>query len=263
LGSEPSNLRIVGVALLLFSSILLGVGIHHLVATGTCSSTGYSANYGPVPHCPSGTGWWFAFVFGGIIGSLAGALMAGSLGLVFAGIFGAIGFGSLSILLDSTAKSGEKLFAGIFGGCFAIVGVVAWIAVISSALGSLRRPKPATASTAPRSRFSRAPRPQPVSTFGTPDASSAFGTDSKDADPILSAYNASHAPTPTASAPSPTRSTSQAVSPLNLVPGLQAAKHAASQDAVDELSKLADLHQKGALTDEEFASAKAKLLGQM
>jgi Short C-terminal domain len=263
LGSEPSNLRIVGVALLLFSSILLGVGIHHLVATGTCSSTGYSANYGPVPHCPSGTGWWFAFVFGGIIGSLAGALMAGSLGLVFAGIFGAIGFGSLSILLDPTAKSGEKLFAGIFGGCFAIVGVVAWIAVISSALGSLRRPKPATASTAPRSRFSKAPQPQPASTFGTPEASSAFGTDSKDADPILSAYNASHAATPPASAPSPTMSTSQAVSPLNLVPGLQAAKHAASQDAVDELSKLADLHQKGALTDEEFASAKAKLLGQM
>jgi Short C-terminal domain len=191
--------------------------------------------------------------------------MAGSLGLVFAGIFGAIGFGSLSILLDSTAKSGEKLFAGIFGGCFAIVGVVAWIAVISSALGSLRRPKPATASTAPRSRFSRAPQPQPqpVSTFGSPDASAAFATDSKDADPILSAYNASHAPTPTASAPSPTRSTSPAVSPLNLVPGLEAAKHAASQDAVDELSKLADLHQKGALTDEEFASAKAKLLGQM
>jgi hypothetical protein len=182
---------------------------------------------------------------------------------VFAGIFGAIGFGSLSILLDSTAKSGEKLFAGIFGGCFAIVGVVAWIAVISSALGSLRRPKPATASSAPRSRFSKAPQPQPVSTFGTPDASSAFGTDSKDADPILSAYNASHAVTPTASAPSPTTSASRTVSPLNLVPGLQAAKQAANQDAVDELSKLADLHQKGALTDEEFASAKAKLLGKM
>jgi hypothetical protein len=239
------------------------VGIHHLVATGTCSSTGYSANYGPVPHCPSGTGWWFAFVFGGIIGSLVGALMAGSIGLVFAGIFGAIGFGSLSILLDSTAKSGERLFAGIFGGCFAIVGVVAWIAVISSAVGSLRRRKPATASSAPRSRFSKPPQPQPASAFGTPDTSSAFATDGKDADPILSAYNASRTAGPSTPSPIPTSSTSPVVSPLNLVPGLQAAKQAASQDAVDELSKLADLHQKGALTDEEFASAKAKLLGQM
>src|SRR5947209_16913297 len=100
LGAELSSVRITGVAVLLFSAILLGVGIHHVVATGTCSSTGYSANYGPVPTCPSGTGAWFAFVFGGIIGSLSGSLMAGSVALVFASIFGAIGFGSLSILLD-------------------------------------------------------------------------------------------------------------------------------------------------------------------
>jgi hypothetical protein len=110
LRAQPSNLRIAGVALLLFSGVLLGVGIHHLIATGTCSSTGYSANYGPVPTCPSGTGWWFAFVFGGVIGGLIGALMAGSLGLVFAGLFGAIGFGALSILFDSHTQSGEKVF---------------------------------------------------------------------------------------------------------------------------------------------------------
>ena len=29
----------------------------------------------------------------------------------------------------------------------------------------------------------------------------------------------------------------------------------------DELSRLADLHEKGALTDEEFAAAKGKVLG--
>src|SRR5579872_3370673 len=112
---------------MLFSAVLLGVGIHHLIATGTCSSTGYSAYYGPVPTCPSGTGWWFAFVFGGVIGGLVGALMAGSLGLVFAGIFGAIGFGSLSIAFDSHTQSGEVVFSAIFGGCFALVGVVAAI----------------------------------------------------------------------------------------------------------------------------------------
>lgn len=105
---QPSNLTIVGVALVLFSAILLGVGIHHVVATGTCSSTGYSANYGPVPTCPAGTGWWFAFLFGGIFGCLIGAAMARSVGLVFAGIFGAIGFGALSNLLDSSASTGTK-----------------------------------------------------------------------------------------------------------------------------------------------------------
>jgi len=40
---------------------------------------------------------------------------------------------------------------------------------------------------------------------------------------------------------------------------------ASSQDAsssmVDQLNKLAELHQQGVLTDDEFAAAKAKLLG--
>lgn len=256
--AKPSNLQIVGVGLMLFSSVLLGVGIHHLIATGTCSSTGYSANYGPVPTCPSGTGAWFAFVFGGIIGSLIGSLMAGGVGLVFAGIFGAIGFGSLSLVLDSHVHSGTKVFGGVFGGCFAAVGVVAGISVISSAVGSLRRPSgrsaPAHAPTASPG-FGTA---QPVSAFGTPPAASAFGGGSDEADPILSAYNASRGAPSSAPTPAPP---SSAPSPLGLIPGLQAAKRAAPRDAVDELAKLADLHQSGALTDAEFAKAKAKLLG--
>jgi Short C-terminal domain len=36
---------------------------------------------------------------------------------------------------------------------------------------------------------------------------------------------------------------------------------AASSPIIDQLNQLADLHQKGVLTDEEFAAAKAKLLG--
>jgi hypothetical protein len=253
LHAELSNVRIAGVALMLFSSVLLGVGIHHLVATGTCSSTGYSANYGPVPTCPSGTGWWFAFVFGGVIGGLIGALMAGSMALVFASIFGAIGFGSLTILFDAHTQSSEKVFAAIFGGSFALVGVGAGAAVIASAIGSLRGPAAkSTARTAPSSTPAFH-TPQASSAFGTPQASSAFGTVSTDADPILSAYNASRNAAP--SVPTAT--------PLNLAPGLNAAMRAAQKDPIDELSKLADLHQKGALTDAEFASAKAKLLGHM
>ncbi len=36
---------------------------------------------------------------------------------------------------------------------------------------------------------------------------------------------------------------------------------AGGQSVTDQLSKLADLHKQGVLTDQEFASAKAKLLG--
>ena len=36
---------------------------------------------------------------------------------------------------------------------------------------------------------------------------------------------------------------------------------AASSPMIDQLNQLADLHQQGVLTDEEFATAKAKLFG--
>src|SRR5437763_6189078 len=112
--------------------------MHHLVATGTCSSTGYSANYGPVPHCPSGTGWWFAFLFAGIIGTLVGAMMAGSIGLIFAGMFGAIGVGALTIAFDSQARSSTQVFGAVFGGVFALVGITAAVFVLVGAIQSLR-----------------------------------------------------------------------------------------------------------------------------
>jgi Short C-terminal domain len=244
LRAQPSNLQIVGIALLLFSAVLLGVGIHHVVATGTCSSTGYSANYGPVPTCPAGTGWWFAFVFGGVIGSVIGALMAQSIGLVFAATFGGVGAGALSNLLDAGTQSGEKVFSAVFGGCFALVGVAAAISVIASAISSPRStPKSSTTTQATVT----------TSAFGTPQASSALATGSPSSDPILSAYNASRG-----AAPGVVTAT-----PLSLAPGLRTALHAAAADPVDELTRLADLHKKGALTDAEFASAKAKLLGRM
>ncbi len=286
MGSQLSGLRIAGIAVVLFSGILLGVGMHHLVATGTCSSTGYSANYGPVPTCPSGTGWWFAFVFGGIVGCLIGSAMASGVAYVFAGIFGGIGFGALSIALDSSASSATKLFGAIFGGCFAIVGVIAWISIIGGGLGSLRgsraRPKRVAAgSSAGGARGARGGSggdatglgaSDAASAFGPPDASSAFGGVSAEADPILSAYQATHGAAGTTASPSPSVASSPGISaassggaptPLNLIAGIQAARAAAAHGSVDELSRLADLHQRGALTDAEFASAKAKLLGEM
>jgi len=240
---QLSWVRIAGVAILLFSAVLLGVAIHHLVATGTCSSTGYSANYGPVPHCPSGTGWWIAFVFVGILGGLAGAAMAGSMGLIFAGIFGAIGFGALSIVLDSNVRSSTKVFGAAFGGAFALCGVTAAVIVLVGAVGALR---------------SRSPREVRYGKTKTSSRGTAAASTTPPPSP---------GPSPTrAPAPSPAMSASMGVptpSALNLVPGLQAARSFASGNAVDQLSKLSTLHDQGDLTDEEFASAKAKLLGEL
>jgi hypothetical protein len=229
-----TNLRIAGVALSLFAGILLGVGMHHIVGTGTCSSTGYSANYGPVPHCPSGTGWWMAFLFAGIFGGIGGGLMAGSLALLFAGVFGGIGAGSLTVAFDHGAAHGNKIFGGIFGASFAIVGLGALVSVLVPAMRSLQggrrspsaQPAPALAGSA---------------AFGTPATTSLFGAGAKSDDPILGAYRASSSAAQAGVASSP----------------------AVSGDSVARLSALAELHRKGDLSNEEFASAKAKLLGEM
>src|SRR5205823_1454142 len=120
------------------------------------------------------------------------------------------------------------------------------IAVIGSAIGSPRsaRRKRSAGRSGPAP-----PVPQPASAFGTPQADGAFGSSSNDADPILSAYQASRQAAPNSS-------------PIALVPGLQGAKRAPATSTVEELSRLAELHRQGALTDEEFASAKAKLLAE-
>lgn len=247
MADQLTAVRIIGVALLLFTAVLLGVGIHHLVSTGTCSSTGYSANYGPVPHCPAGTGWWMGFVFAGIIGGIVGGLMAGSIGLLFAGIFGGIGFGALSLAFDSSAQSSTQLFAAIFGGAFALVGVIAGVTVLVGALKSLRRgtgPKQVRYGKTKVSSRGAASAPS-TTTFSTPAGASVS---------IAATGSAS-----SMGVPSP----AGAPTPINLMPGLRAARTAASGDAVEELSKLAALHERGGLTDEEFASAKAKLLQQL
>jgi hypothetical protein len=251
LADQLTAVRIIGVALVLFTAVLLGVGIHHLVATGTCSSTGYSANYGPVPHCPAGTGWWMAFVFAGIIGGIVGGLMAGSIGLLFAGIFGGIGFGALSLLFDSNAQSGTQIFAAAFGGAFALVGVIAGVTVLGGALKSLFGGMRGGGSKQVRygktKISSRGSGSTPATTtFSTPTGASV-------------SINATGSGSASMGVPSHT----PAATPLNLIPGLQAARTAATGDAVDELSKLAALHERGGLTDEEFASAKAKLLQQL
>jgi hypothetical protein len=240
LADQLSWVRIAGVALLLFSSVLLGFGIHHLVATGTCSSTGYSANYGPVPHCPAGTGWWFAFLFAGIFGALAGAFMAGSMGLIFAGIFGAIGVGALTLAFDAHARSSTRVFGGAFGGVFALVGITAGVIVLVGVVSSLRSGLgPRQVRYGKTKTSSRPATSSPPSSMGVPTPSPAV-------------------PTPASAVPVPLGPT-----PLNLVPGLQAARSAAANNTVDELAKLSALHDQGNLTDEEFASAKAKLLGEL
>ena len=49
--------------------------------------------------------------------------------------------------------------------------------------------------------------------------------------------------------------------PQQQVPYQEAPAQAASSPMIDQLNQLAELHQQGVLSDEEFAAAKAKLFG--
>jgi hypothetical protein len=133
---QPTNRAIAGVAVLLFALVLLGVGLHHIIVTGNCSSTGYNS-YGPVAHCPEGSGWWAGFLVGGIVLSIAGGLISGGSGplLIAPAVFCAVGAGALSVQLDGSAGSDNKTFGLIFGGFFLAGGLI-WLALmVRAALG--------------------------------------------------------------------------------------------------------------------------------
>ncbi len=78
---------------------MLVLGAVHAFANGTCSTTGYSRYYGPVPHCAKGIGWWAGILILGIFVGLAGLVVFahrdtfGPVSAVAAVLAGVIGVG--------------------------------------------------------------------------------------------------------------------------------------------------------------------------
>jgi uncharacterized membrane protein HdeD (DUF308 family) len=88
---------------------LFSLGIFHGFAHGSCSTTGYSARYGPVPHCASGTAWWMLLLTSGIFMALGGAglsRMAGTIlvPVMFVGVAFLIATGVASAIGSSPAS---------------------------------------------------------------------------------------------------------------------------------------------------------------
>ncbi len=97
-GSSLSILVLVGGALVGLGVGLFALGIFHAFEHGTCSTTGYSRYYGPVPHCAKGIGWWVLLFLGGLViaGGGAAAVVSGreSVSVVSPGsILGGLVFG--------------------------------------------------------------------------------------------------------------------------------------------------------------------------
>ncbi len=136
-GAEPTRSRpdlgpVLGLGLVGLGLGMLCLGIFHGFAHGSCSSTGYSRNYGPVPHCSSGTGWWMLMLMVGLVVAGGGAILASSVGslmlpMLFVAIgapFIALAFGDHGRLLMNASSGTGKIYSGVFGGGFVIAGLI-------------------------------------------------------------------------------------------------------------------------------------------
>ena len=96
-GAEPArsalDLRpVLGLGLVGLGVGMLCLGIFHGFEHGSCSTTGYSRNYGPVAHCSKGTGWWMLMLMAGLVVAGGGAALARCVGsLMLPLVFVAIG----------------------------------------------------------------------------------------------------------------------------------------------------------------------------
>jgi hypothetical protein len=132
-GSQLDLRATGGIALIALGAALFGLGMFHGLANGSCSTTGYAANYGPVPHCGKGVGWWMLMLLTGLAVIGAGtALSATSRTIAAALLFAAIGVSSIAtalaagnqhLLFGGSVMTG-KIFAGVFGVCFVIGGAI-------------------------------------------------------------------------------------------------------------------------------------------
>lgn len=142
-GSSLNLVIVLGFGLLAFGAALFGEALFHAFQNGTCSTTGYDAHYGPVPHCAKGIGWWMLMLMSGIVVAGIGAVLSRTLSTLMTPVlFVAVGApfialalrGGNSHLLQGASSSTGNLSAGIFGGCFVFGGLVWGAFVMRSAL---------------------------------------------------------------------------------------------------------------------------------
>ncbi|HWE33690.1 MAG TPA: hypothetical protein VG410_09405 [Solirubrobacteraceae bacterium] len=129
-GSEPEHggrltldFRLIAGALIVGLGLgMLVLGAYHAFEHGTCSTTGYAANYGPVPHCAKGIGWWA--------------------GMLVLGIFVAIG-GGVVIANRSGTKTSASAVTAVLAAAVGVAGALGMAAGITSIIGKVTTPSTA------------------------------------------------------------------------------------------------------------------------
>jgi len=252
-------LYLVGVAGLAFSVTLLFIEMRAVLDVGgSCADGGPYVSAQP---CPGGTWLMFVAIFGGFgWGALAMATGAG-LGGRFAAVpylwwpalFCSLGFNFLQYGIASPDGGGLEWGFLIPGVLFEVMGAVPLVLGLrfgGSADGSARqRLRQAQLAAGLRVEAGDADMAGAMGSAPTPGSMAAATTPG----------SVASATTPGSMA-SPTTPGSMASALEGGLAGALSLGSSGSLDLAGELERLADLHDRGALTDAEFAAAKAALL---
>ena len=220
----------LGVGLFFFAWAAFEYSIYQFLQIGTCASGG---PYVSARQCPSGTGIYFAGLFGGII-----------LGLIAVGIYATRGTPPDVAEGDyqgPRVSFGILAWSALFLGT-AIVGII--VAAVFIPMGTI----PLLAS------LRRGPRTEAPSMRLTPPPAPAGGPGFGYAPP-----GEPSSPLGWVSAPAPPKPTGIGVHE----PGGGVQPKTQHGDGLGQLEKLKKLHDEGALSDGEFAAAKAKILSEL
>jgi hypothetical protein len=267
----------VGLFVGLLSNIALGWGIYHLLEIGNCG--------GQYPPCPASAAPYFLALIGGILGSIVAIFLGGGI-FAFTGIFASIGLASL-LRAANGGVQGDTTFPLIFGACFAGSSL---IPLFLGGLAGRTRQRAAklvaqgkrgvgtvmsvqdtgvTINNNPRVQLRMRIEPQDgspafeaekaitVSRVSVPRTGDRFPVFYDPAEPsnfgLGVGLEAGAAPDVRALFAQAAAARADASAPPATPP-------AAGGDWVDELARLNQLRLSGALSDEEFAAAKSKLL---
>jgi Short C-terminal domain len=220
---------LIGLALFFFAFACFEYSIYHFLQIGTCSSTGYN-RYGPTQVCPAGTGWYFAGVFGGVI-----------LGLIAIGLYAARGKPPDA----GDDYSGPRVPFGILAWSLLFAGTA--VVAIYGILGPDAHPGPGAKLGGLIVAGVFLPMGIVPLLFALKSGGSSWR--SRATSMPLSAPSTAPMATPRPSPP-----------PMPSVPPRPAPKKGGGLEQLEKLKKLRD---EGALSEAEFAAAKAKILGDL
>ncbi len=224
---KPRN--IIGFAMVISGGLLMAVGLNALFATGSCASGGPYISANP---CPPGTGGHILELMGGIFLATFGIIISGSFAISFGGFFTGVGAYSLvHVLSTDNPPTGATTAGEIVGVTFLLIGVPTlliglWSAAQSSGSSPSRTPIDIAGLTAGSNLT----------------AAGAMGGLA----PMGGSGGSAYTPVAPTIMRAPAATAASVVKPAG--------------DPLDKLKELADLKDRGVLSDAEFQTQKAKLL---